>query len=614
MTPHPVNEHLFASDIQKIHTRILRLEELIHCIEEHRNTSLETIEKKFSRNVMNRFRVKIIEPIGMKCYKGVLNILLNLKIRLLFYHNYLGFLLIYNKILLFILTRDHSRMMKKEHSILTILIITCLLLMSIGVFLPVSGERPGSLNISSPSFQFNGSKVFIDGVSLGTLSVTQQFDNISVGTHQIKINETLWGHEEWEFPVEIKSGATSIIFIPAVRGSKLFIDGVYLGTISDIKKFDNITGGTHQINITNTNEEIGEWGFPVEITTEITSLVIILPLNSRSHIFRMISFRALDFLPLTQPAISTNLGIITWILTLPSTFLVVSLIVILVCFTGFRKYNQRIIFQKPNSEVFFSVISPKTVAPESSFLIDIWAHLEDQRNEVINRSKDGSIDDNVLIKTKGPTTISKGSNLVIHLNLPDVIIENSDQHLLWKGNISSANFLIKVPKDVLKGVKIGTVKIYAEGLLILNFFFEINIAEKMTSKEPIYIDLHRISKAFVSYASPDREKVLSRIQGIQKIAPYLEFKMDIKDIKSGQKWKESIRKFIETSDIFYLFWSKNAKDSPWVEKEWKCALKLKGIDFIDPIPLESPEDVPPPIELAEKHFNDWTLAYSRMKI
>ena len=90
--------------------------------------------------------------------------------------------------------------------------------------------------------------------------------------------------------------------------------------------------------------------------------------------------------------------------------------------------------------------------------------------------------------------------------------------------------------------------------------------------------------------------------------------MDIKDIKSGQKWKESIRKFIETSDIFYLFWSKNAKDSNCVEKEWRCALKLKGIDFIDPVPLDSPEDVPPPVELTEKHFNDWTLAYSRAKM
>lgn len=262
-------------------------------------------------------------------------------------------------------------MMKKEYSILVILIISSLLLMSIGIFLPVSGAQTGSLNISSNSVLFNKSRLFIDGVYQGKISDIKQVDNITVGTHQIKINETLWGHEEWKFPVEIKSGETSITFIPAVQGSKLFIDEVYLGTISDIKQFDNITVGTHQINITNTNEEIGEWGFPVEINSGITSLVIILPFNySRSTVFGLITFHIVDLLPSTQPTISIQLGIITWILPLPSTFLVVSIVVITLCIFGFKIYNQEIIFQKPNPEVFFSVISPKTVVPESSFLLE----------------------------------------------------------------------------------------------------------------------------------------------------------------------------------------------------------------------------------------------------
>jgi predicted transcriptional regulator len=45
MTLYPVNEHSVASDIQKIHTLILQLEELIHHIEEHQKASLEITEK-----------------------------------------------------------------------------------------------------------------------------------------------------------------------------------------------------------------------------------------------------------------------------------------------------------------------------------------------------------------------------------------------------------------------------------------------------------------------------------------------------------------------------------------------------------------------------------------
>lgn len=44
MSPHPMNEHSVASDIQKIHTLILQLEELIHRIEEHQKNSLEITE------------------------------------------------------------------------------------------------------------------------------------------------------------------------------------------------------------------------------------------------------------------------------------------------------------------------------------------------------------------------------------------------------------------------------------------------------------------------------------------------------------------------------------------------------------------------------------------
>ena len=36
----------------------------------------------------------------------------------------------------------------------------------------------------------------------------------------------------------------------------------------------------------------------------------------------------------------------------------------------------------------------------------------------------------------------------------------------------------------------------------------------------------------------------------------------------------------------------------------------RGIEGIDPVPLVSPSEVPPPTELgSQMHFNDWILAY-----
>ena len=64
-----------------------------------------------------------------------------------------------------------------------------------------------------------------------------------------------------------------------------------------------------------------------------------------------------------------------------------------------------------------------------------------------------------------------------------------------------------------------------------------------------------------------------------------------------------------SKDIFYLFWSKSAALSEWVEKEWRLALLRRGLDYIDPIPLEEPEHAPPPKELSKLHFSDAYLSY-----
>ena len=57
-------------------------------------------------------------------------------------------------------------------------------------------------------------------------------------------------------------------------------------------------------------------------------------------------------------------------------------------------------------------------------------------------------------------------------------------------------------------------------------------------------------------------------------------------------------------DRLFLFWSRHARESQWVDFEWRLAHRLKGIDSIDPVPLEDPGTAPPPDELAALHFND----------
>ena len=92
--------------------------------------------------------------------------------------------------------------------------------------------------------------------------------------------------------------------------------------------------------------------------------------------------------------------------------------------------------------------------------------------------------------------------------------------------------------------------------------------------------------------------------------PDLKLFFDKSDIKSGEYWETVLRREIATRDILYLFWSKAASESEWVEKEWRYALKLKGLDGIDPFPLEKIPPCPsPPEELKSKHFQDKWLYF-----
>jgi hypothetical protein len=88
--------------------------------------------------------------------------------------------------------------------------------------------------------------------------------------------------------------------------------------------------------------------------------------------------------------------------------------------------------------------------------------------------------------------------------------------------------------------------------------------------------------------------------------------MDIANLKSGDRYDEIIFDRILQSDKLYLFWSRNAMRSKYVEREWRYGFNAKGIRFIDPVPLADPRRAPPPPELAEQlHFNDWILFYER---
>lgn len=262
--------------------------------------------------------------------------------------------------------------------------------------------------------------------------------------------------------------------------------------------------------------------------------------------------------------------------------------------------------------VHFSVTAPPAVLPKTPFVINVWAHLDRQRKAVIKRAKE-TIGGEINIQSRGPIRVAQGSVLSVRLRVEGLIVEHPEDIIVWEGEIGNATFSVLVPADATEGLRRGMATIHFSGLEIARIHFLIRVGSELLPVDSIPTQQKRHNKAFASYASADRDEVLARIQGIRKAAPELEVFLDVLSLRSGQYWEQELWKVIPSSDIFYLFWSENAKRSEWVEKEWRCALEARGLDFIDPVPLVSPDRVPPPPELASKHFDDQILAFIRSK-
>ncbi len=201
--------------------------------------------------------------------------------------------------------------------------------------------------------------------------------------------------------------------------------------------------------------------------------------------------------------------------------------------------------------------------------------------------------------------IERNSSIKVVLSSPDVSIGEQAEERVWNGKYLNFEFAVMFPDDYNKKQALLKAAVYVNGVILTRLNLIVDYEEGC--KPDVSITRSDVKSVFVSYASQDRDRVAARIQGMKKVREDLDIFFDIENLKSGQIWEEKLKSEIENRDMLYLCWSKHARESEWVDKEWRYALEKKGEDCIDPIPIDAPEECPPPAELNKKHFNDKML-------
>lgn len=283
------------------------------------------------------------------------------------------------------------------------------------------------------------------------------------------------------------------------------------------------------------------------------------------------------------------------------------------CDTVFNQYTNfcpkcgtKTVIEKPKvqlDKVYFSAIAPKSFAKGEYSMIEIFMY-EEAFRRVVEEALE-SAETEVKETKSGVMVASKEAKITVVLTSPDIEITDNCEEQVWHGEYLNFSFAVELPEQFQKKQILFLATVYINDVIATRLKF----IAKCKSPKGQKIDIIRedVLSAFVSYASQDRNRVAMIIQGMKKARPEMDIFFDVDSLRSGDDWEKALWREIDNRDILFLCWSKYARNSKWVDAEWRYAFKNKGLECIEPVPIDPPSKCPPPKELAKMHFNDKLL-------
>jgi len=255
------------------------------------------------------------------------------------------------------------------------------------------------------------------------------------------------------------------------------------------------------------------------------------------------------------------------------------------------------------TRVQFSAVAPRTLLKGDYTVIDIVMYEETYRHMVDEIIREAETP--VRETRSGVMKVKEGAEVRIRLTSPDLEIEDNEETQQWQGGYLDFSFAVMLPEHYRKRQILFTATVYINNVIATRLKFTAKCSTFFQQK--IAVSREDILSAFVSYASQDRNRVAAIVQGMQKARPDMDIFFDVDSLRSGEDWERALHHEIENRDVLYLCWSHYARESRWVDTEWRYALDYKGLECIEPIPIDPPDICPPPEELQKKHFNDKLL-------
>lgn len=257
------------------------------------------------------------------------------------------------------------------------------------------------------------------------------------------------------------------------------------------------------------------------------------------------------------------------------------------------------------SEVDFSVYYPETLKPNTNSKILAYVHLPSVFDQIKDDSKEilGDEAEDFGVGAGDETaSLTKGTKILVKPHLPGYIFEPSEAIITWRKDWHRVVFDMEPDPDqpTTSSYTKGWVNFYVAGIEIANVRLRVEVSESFQDakeRKRATRSAHQI--IFISYSH--KNDIVVRQAEIFEKARGSKVLRDAVELRSGEDWNQKIHEWIDTSDIFQLFWSQEAKDSKYVEEEWLHALEIQREGFIRPVYWEKPL-VDPPEQLGRLEF------------
>jgi Tfp pilus assembly ATPase PilU len=246
--------------------------------------------------------------------------------------------------------------------------------------------------------------------------------------------------------------------------------------------------------------------------------------------------------------------------------------------------------------VQFHAWAPAAVAPGQALAIDLWAALPAQAAEVAVRAARA-------MALAAPVALDEGAIAIgAQLRIDGLLPAAATQRLGWRGRPERVRFALPVPERARPGAHAARLRLTVAGLPIGELSFVVQVRPSVgadAAPEDTHAARRMLQSAYAAYAAADRAEVDACVQALQQVAPGLQVFTDAPQLRNSPQWRERIERELGQRERLFLFWSAAAAESPWVDFEWRLALRRRGAATIDAVLLDPPRVAPLPPELGD---------------